>query len=113
MKKERKKFGLKALNDVYIIKEDLIDWEIDKGSGLTPQVVAALKSSLLVLPDIGEDFAKKYPCTGIVLSKGPKCKLEVHIGEKVAYARFGVQRFKWENEDLCVVRECDLHGVKE
>ena len=112
MKKVKKEFGLRALNDVYIIKEDKIDWEVDKRSGLTTEVVAALKSSLLVLPDIGEDFARKYPCTGTVLSKGSKCKYEIPIGERVAYARLGVQRFSWEGEDVCAVREHDLHGIK-
>lgn len=111
MKKEQsRKFGLKALNDRYIIKEDPITWEADKRSGLTNEVVEALKGSRLYLPDIGEDFARKYPCTGIVLSKGESCKFNIQVGEHVAYARLGVQRFKWEGEDLCVVVEHDLHG---
>lgn len=110
MKKVKKRFGLKALNDIYLIKEDPITWEADKGSGLTTDVVKALKESRLYLPDIGEDFAKKFPCTGIVLSKGSKCKFEIKEGTKVSYARLGVQRFIWEKEAICAVREADLHG---
>lgn len=104
---------LKALNDIYLIKEDPIDWEVDKNSGLTGEVVNALKSGQLFLPDIGENFAKKFPCTGKVLSKGSKCKYEIPIGSRVSYARLGVQRFKWEGEELCAVREADLHGISE
>ena len=114
MKKAKlKKFGLRALNDVLIIREDPIDWEHDKRSGLTKEVVDALKSSKLYVPDTAEDYVKKFPCTGIVLSVGSKCKFEIKAGDHVAYARLGVQRFKWEGENVCVVREADLHGIKE
>ena|SRR3990167_6948245 len=113
MKKVKlKKFGLKALNDVLIIKEDPVNWEYDKRSGLTEDVVEALKSSKLYVPETAEDYVKKFPCTGIVLSVGSKCKLGIKAGDHVAYARLGVQRFKWEGESVCVVREADLHGLK-
>lgn len=93
--KDLSKTGLKALNDILLIKED----EMTKYEGK------------MIIPDAYEFFAKKFPCTGEVISKGSKVKLDVNIGDKVSYARMGVQRFKWRGDDICAVRESDLHGV--
>lgn len=93
MKKvKQKKFGLRALNDIYIIKED----EMTEYEGK------------LFIPDAYEFYGKKFPCTGVVLSKGSKCKLEIKIGDKVSYERLGVARFKWDGEDVCAARESGL-----
>ena len=86
------KRGLQALNDIYIIKED----EMTKYDGN------------IIIPDAYENYAKKFPCTGDVLSKGAKTKLAINIGDKVSYERMGCARFKWDGQDVCAVREGSL-----
>jgi co-chaperonin GroES (HSP10) len=103
---------LKALNDIYIIEEDPIDWEVDAASGLTPEVMDMLKSGKLVLPDQGDYFAKKFPCTGKVLAKGDKSRYEeASVGSRVAFARLGGQRWKTSGKSYVSIREKDLHCV--
>jgi len=113
---ESRKPGLKALsehvvalNDIYIIEEDPIETIMENDSGLTADVVDALKSKTLIIPDAYSSFAEKYPCTGTIVSVGPKTKLGMKPGERVGYARLGVQRYKLNGKTLCDVRECDLH----
>ena len=105
--------SLKALNDIYIIQEDGIDFERDDASGMTPEVVAALQSKKLYVPDTAEYYAKKYPFRGVVVQKGDLCKKypEVTIGTRVMYAPLGVVRYKVDDKRYCNVRECDLHAT--
>ena len=107
--------SLKAFNDIYIIEEDPIELMVDSDSGLTPEVMTALKESKLIIPDAYKDFAEKFPCRGKILSYGegtkyPKAGL-LKEGDRVVYARFGVQRYKYEGRTLCDVREQDLHAL--
>lgn len=96
MKKDfGKKSVLKALNDIYIIKEDPMTEY--KGT--------------LVIPDAYEFWAKKYPCTGRVVSAGNKTKYGLAIGTRVVYGRLGVQRYEHDGQEYCDVRESDLHAV--
>ena len=62
----------------------------------------------IVIPDAYEYFAKKFPCTGMVIAKGAKTKLDVQVSDRVSYERMGVQRFQWAGEDLCACRESSL-----
>jgi co-chaperonin GroES (HSP10) len=112
MKKAKsKKFNLRALNDLYIIKEDSIELTQDETSGLTKDVIGALKEKRLVLPDIGQYFAEKFPCRGVVLSMGPLCREDVKEGDRVVYARLGGQRSTVNGETLITIREGDVHAV--
>ena len=87
--------GLRALNDIYIILED----KMEQYEGT------------LIIPDAYEFFAKKFPCTGTILSMGAKTRFGLKVGERVVFARLGVQRYKVNGVDLCDVREADLHGT--
>lgn len=112
MKKERKKFGLKALNNIVIIEEDPIHLERDDRSGLTPDVIKALESSKLVLPEIAAGFADKFPFTGIVLDKGPDCKIkDIQIGSHVMFPRHGGMRWQKGDKQMINIKEDDIHGL--
>ena len=103
------KFILKAINDIYIIEEDPIETVYD--TGLKAEVTEAIKSKKLFIPDAYSDYVNKYPCRGKVISKGNKCREDIKVGDKVIYARLGVQRYQLGEKNLCDVRECDIHGV--
>ena len=105
------KFTLKAINDIYIIEEDPVETSYD--TGVSAEVTEAIKSRRLIIPDAYSDFAEKYPCRGTVIAKGNKCKYDIKVGDKVVYARLGVQRYQFNGKTLCDVRECDLHGIYE
>ncbi len=102
---------LKALNDIYIIEEEPVETVYD--TGVSAIVTEAIKSKKLFIPDAYKDFAEKYPCRGNVIAKGNKCKYDIKVGDKVVYARLGVQRYQHDGKTLCDVRECDLHGIFE
>ena len=110
MKKAKSRLtGLRALNDIYIIEEDPVSTVVETDSGLTPDVVDAVKSGMIILPDKFDSFANKFPCTGKIISKGEKCCYPLKVGSRVGYARLGVQRYKLDGKTLCDVRESDLH----
>lgn len=102
---------LRVLNDRVLIEEDPIDWHNDPGSGLTKEVVAALKDSKLVIPDTAEFYAKKYPCTGTVVHFGPSCNGSLSIGDHVIFARMGVMRIEMDGKRLAVCTLQDIHAV--
>lgn len=106
-----RKFNLKALNDIYIIEEDPVETVYD--TGIKAEVTEAIKSGRLFIPEAYKNFAEKYPCKGTVISKGEKCKYEIRVGDKVIYARLGVQRYQLDGKILCDVREADIHGILE
>ena len=105
------KAGLKVLNDICIVEEDPIDYEVDKPSGLSQEVVNMVKSGKLVIPETAEFYAKKYPCTGKLLYQGPKCKNGIPIGSRVLFARDGAIRDKINGKDYAIMREIDIHAI--
>ena len=104
------KLSLKAIRDIVIIEEDPIEQIVDSESGLTPEVIDAIKTNRLVIPDKYEAFASKFPCTGKVVSKGSECN-QVNEGERVIFARMGGQRTKLDNVTYVTIREKDVHAV--
>ena len=110
-KYQKSKSSLKAINDIYILEEEPIDLEVDTPSGLSKDVVHAIKSSLLHLPETAEFYAKKYPCIGKVLARGDVTRYEIPIGTRVLFARHGIQRDQVDGKDYVFVRECDLHAI--
>lgn len=102
---------MKALNDILILEEEPVDFEVDNPSGLTKEVVKAIKGSKLVLPEQAEFYAKKYPCIGKVVASGSKCKYGIAIGARVLFARMGVMREQVNGKNYVFVRECDIHAV--
>ena len=106
-----RKVGLKVLNDICIVEEDPIDYEVDKPSGLSKDVVDSIKSGKLFIPETAEFYAKKYPCTGKLLYQGPKCKNGIPIGSRVLFARGGAIRDKINGKEYAIMRECDIHAI--
>src|SRR3990167_2752077 len=91
--------GLRALNDMVIIEEEPVDFEVDKPSGLTKDVVEAIKSSLLHIPETAEFYAKKYPCVGKILTIGDKTWYKLEVGTRVVFARQGGLREQIDGKD--------------
>ena len=104
------KLSLKAIRDIVIIEEDPIEQIVDSESGLTPEVIDALKTNRLVIPDKYEAFASKFPCTGKVISTGEKC-YHVEEGDRVIFARMGGQRTKLDGVTYVTIREKDVHAI--
>lgn len=105
---------LRVLNDYYLVLPDPVTEEVDKGSGLTKDVVAAIKSGKLIVPDIAEHAVKKYPMTGKVVSFGDQRRYkDIKKGDKVLFGRncYAKVRFKekeyftmCEKDILCVIK---------
>lgn len=101
--------SLVALNDIYVIKEDPITIT---DSGLSADVEGALKSGRLIIPEAFQNYAEKFPCTGKIISKGPKTKLEeLQVGTHVMFERLGVQRYKINGNSFCNCKEQGIHGI--
>ena len=105
------KSTLKAINDIYIVLEDPVETAYD--TGVSADVTEAIKSGKLIIPEKWQDFSQKYPCKGIVISRGDKCKYPIEVGDRIIYARLGVQRYQIDGKTLCDVRESDIHGTIE
>ena len=106
------KSTLRAINDFYIIEEDPIELTVDKSSGLNKDVVEALRSKKLVLPEIAEHYADKYPFTGRVVSKGDQTKYaEIKVGTHVMFARLGGMRWEENGKQMMNLREKDIHAI--
>jgi chaperonin GroES len=69
----------------------------------------------IVIPDT----AKEKPQEGEVLAVGPgkvldngtRAPMEVKVGDKVLFAKYGGTEFKQDGEDLLVLRESDVLAV--
>lgn len=69
----------------------------------------------LIIPDT----AKEKPQEGVVvavgagklLDNGDRAVLELKVGDKVLFAKYGGTEFKYEGEDLLVLRESDILAV--
>ena len=103
--------NLKVLNDICLIEEDPIDYEVDKPSGLSKEVVDMIRQGILFIPQVAEFYAKKYPCTGKLIASGPKCKNAIPLGSRVLFARQGGVRDKINGKDYVIIRECDIHAI--
>jgi chaperonin GroES len=65
------------------------------------------------------DTAKEKPQEGTVIAvgagklndNGERTPLELKVGDKVLYAKYGGTEFKFEGEDLLVLRESDVLAV--
>src|SRR5215469_1009784 len=71
----------------------------------------------IVIPDT----AKEKPQEGTIIAvgagkfndKGDRTPLEVKEGDRVLFAKYGGTEFKYEDEDLLVLRESDILAVLE
>ena len=107
------KSTLRAINDIVIIEEDPIDYETDKPSGLTKEVVESLKAGTLVTPDIAEYYVKKWPCTGTIISFGSRCKNKdiLEVGMRVSFPKEGVCRETIEGTKYVFIRDDSIHAI--
>ena len=71
----------------------------------------------IVLPDT----AKEKPQEGEILAVGPgkvmdngkRTTLEVSVGQKVLFAKYGGTEVKLEGEEYLILRESDIMGIVE
>lgn len=72
---------------------------------------------IIVKPDMEKHklfilLREKKTGEGTVLAIGPETK-DIEIGDKIVFGEFVGQEFKWENDDLLVMREEHVLGVLE
>ena len=105
------RLSLKAINDIYIIKEDPIAIEQDDRSGLTKDVVEAIKGGKLFTPQTMDDYVNKYPCVGEITAKGDRTRQDIKVGDRVMWTRFGAMRTKVSGEEFVFLREHDIIAI--
>lgn len=60
------------------------------------------------------DTAKEKPLTGVVLAAGPGKKDEpvtVKAGERVLFGKYAGTEFRYDNEELLIMRESDILAI--
>ncbi|WP_276484651.1 co-chaperone GroES [Paraflavitalea pollutisoli] len=60
------------------------------------------------------DTAKEKPLTGIVVAAGPGKKDEpvtVKSGDKVLFGKYAGTEFRYENQELLIMRESDILAI--
>ncbi|MGL4756420.1 MAG: hypothetical protein ACRCXB_29040 [Aeromonadaceae bacterium] len=77
--------------------------------------IQALQDCLIVRPDIERHelfilLKQKQTGTGVVISAGPNVR-SVKVGDKVLFGNAIGQEFRWDNENMVVMRESDTLGV--
>ena len=95
------KFGIKPLEDRVVVKP--IEEEETTASGL-------------VIPDT----AKEKPTEGEVIAVGPgrfedgnRVPLDVKIGDKVIYSKYGGNEYKYKGEEYVILQSRDIYAVVE
>lgn len=70
----------------------------------------------IVLPDSAKEKPSEGTVvavgTGRVLDNGQKVAVEVKIGDKVIYSKYGGTEVKLENEDYIILAERDILAIK-
>jgi chaperonin GroES len=71
----------------------------------------------IVLPDTAKEKPQVGTViavgTGRVLDSGDRVPLEVKIGDKVIFAKYGGTEIKIDNEELIILQERDILAIKE
>lgn len=65
------------------------------------------------------DTSKEKPQEGVVvavgsgrlLDNGDRATMEIHVGDKVLFAKYGGTEFKYDGEDMLVLRESDVLAI--
>lgn len=105
-------YTLKMVGRKVLVEEEALEITADVGTGLTEDVVKMISAGNLVLPDEAKYAIEKFPFKGTVLSAGSKCK-HVRVGDRIHFARLGVQRFQFQSKQYLVMHEEDVHGTYE
>jgi len=82
-----------------------------------PSQKEEVTKSGIVLPDT----AKEKPQEGTVVAvgsgkltdKGDRTPLEVKVGDRVLFAKYGGTEFKLDGDDMLVLRETDILAILE
>jgi chaperonin GroES len=71
----------------------------------------------IVIPDTAKEKPQEGSViavgSGKLLDNGERAPLEVKVGDKVLFAKYGGTEFKLEGEDLLVLRESDILAILE
>src|SRR3990167_6872627 len=105
-------YKLRMVGRKVLVEEEPMEATHDNASGLTKDVVEAIKNGKLVLSDQSEYALMKFPFRGTVLSVGEKCKY-TKAGDRIHFAPLGVQRFEFRGKQFLVMHEEDIHGFYE
>ena len=105
-------YQLKVIGRKILVEEEPIEITPDVGTGLTEDVVKMISGGKLVIPDVNKYALEKFPYKGTILSCGEKCRY-YKVGDRVHFARGGVQRFQFAGKQFLVMHEEDVHGKYE
>jgi co-chaperonin GroES (HSP10) len=100
---------LKVLNEFYLIEPEDLKVQVDKRSGLTEDVVGALDSGKLFIPEAYEYAALKLPMRGKVVAYGDKRRYtDILVGDVVGFGQYSYAKFMFEGKEYLEVHEKDL-----
>lgn len=77
---------------------------------IRPAKAAEKTAGGIIIPDT----AREKPLTGVVVAAGPGKKDEpvtVKAGDTVIYGRYAGTEFRYDNEDLLIMRESDILAI--
>ncbi|AXY76170.1 co-chaperone GroES [Paraflavitalea soli] len=77
---------------------------------IKPAKAAEKTTGGIIIPDT----AKEKPLTGVVLAAGPGKKDEpvtVKAGDLVLFGKYAGTEFRYENEELLIMRESDILAI--
>lgn len=101
--------ALRPLNDSILLKPRPHDYTSD----LNPEVINALKSGKLFLPEKYEGAYKKVVGIGEIVSWGNACKYKYKEGQTLYYGQFAGSKMKIGEDTLLVIREADALALVE
>ena len=71
----------------------------------------------IVIPDTAKEKPQEGEVlavgSGKLLDNGERAPMEVKVGDKVLFAKYGGTEFKLDGEDLLVLRESDVLAILE
>ncbi len=84
---------------------------------LTPEELGTMSASGIIIPETAK---KEKPEQGIVIAVGPgkfdedgekRIPLDVQIGDRVVFSKYGYDEVKFENKEYYIVSEASILGV--
>ncbi len=84
---------------------------------LTEEELGTVSASGIIIPDTAK---KEKPEQGIVIAAGPgkwdedgekRIPLEVKVGDRVVFSKYGYDELKFENKEYFIVSESSILGV--
>jgi len=84
---------------------------------LTPEELGTMSASGIIIPETAK---KEKPEQGIVIAVGPgkfdedgekRIPLDVKIGDRVIFSKYGYDEVKFENKEYYIVSEASILGV--